>query len=343
MVSDPPELPTCRSLRSVPRWETPKPCCAGGRLLSLNRSLPAPFAPQSWSRRLLPAGRSAALLACLLAAAWIQLNVKGGLDTVSNQTLSPTAWTFVSPTTLGEPTARALLVPRNARKQYSKFTEESTWRGRTGRGKKTHFHLLDRYIRRIDALLPEDMEDLVRPLSYKPNLEKTTRTVKITFKDEFVEPDSITEDEVRTFLAPEVPKYVALGWKSAEGDAEVYVQFETNEECQLVRLHDNALLAGHIATVRYTVDNKFRRVMEDLGFWEMSVAGQARKDADLEEADGEDEGGVDFARIAENRQSATEKEAVSAGDADQISSDQQGLGSFSQDEWNSRQDQWRGN
>ena len=39
-----------------------------------------------------------------------------------------------------------------------------------------HFHLLDRYIRRIDALLPEDMEDLVRPMSYKPNQEQTTRS-----------------------------------------------------------------------------------------------------------------------------------------------------------------------
>ena len=139
----------------------------------------------------------------------------------------------------------------------------SKWRGQTGRGKKGafapndvphesrrtsanicwsgveadglgmsaqgHFHLLDRYIRRIDALLPEaswdacvfglalhpslsvppctviflralalsqslapvpsssefqltnfeDMEDLVRPLSYKPNMEQTTRSREV--------------------------------------------------------------------------------------------------------------------------------------------------------------------
>ena len=102
--------------------------------------------------------------------------------------------------------------------------------------RRGHFHLLDRYIRRIDALLPEDMEDLVRPLSYKPNQEQTTRrwrehhaekhglatpnpcrTLKITFPDEFVKPEGLTEEEVRDFLYPLAAQYIALGWQGEGG------------------------------------------------------------------------------------------------------------------------------
>ncbi|CAE7565113.1 unnamed protein product [Symbiodinium natans] len=155
-------------------------------------------------------------------------------------------------------------------RQESPFTYPmSKWRGQTGRGKKGHFHLLDRYIRRIDALLPEDMEDLVRPLSYKPNQEQTTRTLKITFPDETVKPDGVKAEEVRDFLFPLAPQDVALGWHG-EGGAEVYVMFETNEECQNGRKLDGQRLGGRHAQVRYSVDNKFRRVMEDLGHWSMS-------------------------------------------------------------------------
>ncbi|CAE7247165.1 unnamed protein product [Symbiodinium necroappetens] len=155
-------------------------------------------------------------------------------------------------------------------RQTSPFTAPmSKWRGQTGRGKKGHFHLLDRYIRRIDALLPEDMEDLVRPLSYKPNMEQTTRTLKITFPDETVKPDGITEQDVRDFMYPLVPEHLALGWYG-EGGAEVYAMFETNEECRNGRRLDGQRLGGHYAQVRFTVDNKFRRVMEDLGHWPKS-------------------------------------------------------------------------
>ncbi|CAE7447810.1 unnamed protein product [Symbiodinium sp. CCMP2592] len=155
-------------------------------------------------------------------------------------------------------------------RQTSEFTAPmSKWRGQTGRGKKGHFHLLDRYIRRIDALLPEDMEDLVRPLSYKPNMEQTTRTLKITFPDEAVKPDDITEQDVRDFLYPLVPAHLALGWYG-DGGAEVYAMFETNEECRNARRLDGQRLGGRYAQARFTVDNKFRRVMEDLGNWPMS-------------------------------------------------------------------------
>ncbi|CAK9082795.1 unnamed protein product [Durusdinium trenchii] len=159
-----------------------------------------------------------------------------------------------------------------SKKKFSPFcTTMKQWRGQTGRGKKGHFHLLDRYIRRIDALLPEDMEDLVRPMSYKPNQEKTTRSVKITFPDDLVDPGEITEDEVKAFLAPvgSAPSSIALGWKDDRGNAEVFVLFEDNDACRVARQTlDGQKIGGRHAQVRFTVDNKFRRVMEDLGFWE---------------------------------------------------------------------------
>jgi len=148
-----------------------------------------------------------------------------------------------------------------AKRGWCEFWAPSAPRGTTKRGKKDHFHLLDRYIRRIDALVPEDMEDLVRPLSYKPNQERTTRTLKISLDPEAA---NVTEDDVRAFLEPLVPSGLALGWVGLDGEPEVYVQFETNEECQLGRKHDGEPLGGSPARVRYSVDNKFRRVCEDL-------------------------------------------------------------------------------
>lgn len=112
------------------------------------------------------------------------------------------------------------------------------------------------------------MEDLVRPMSYKPNQEQTTRSIKITFPDAMVAPADISEEEVRNFLAPTVPRSIALGWTSEEGNAEVFVLFEDNEDCRSARQLDGQRLASFYAQVRFTVDNKFRRVMEDLGFWE---------------------------------------------------------------------------
>lgn len=189
--------------------------------------------------------------------------------------------------------SRALLVSRRG-KYKSAFEAPSKHRGTTGRGKQGHFHLLDRYIRRIDALLPEDMEDLVRPLSYKPNLEQTSRTIKITFPDELVLPGAITEDQVRAFL-PVEPEFVALGWNGTAGDAEVYVRFPSNEECQIARKTTTELLGPHVAQVRYGEDKKFRWVMEHLGLWEpgleaSAVATEAFRQEEVarEESDGQD-------------------------------------------------------
>uniref|UniRef100_A0A7S1PV99 Uncharacterized protein n=1 Tax=Alexandrium catenella TaxID=2925 RepID=A0A7S1PV99_ALECA len=147
----------------------------------------------------------------------------------------------------------------------TEFAMPSEPRGTTQRGKKNHFHLLDRYIRRIDSLVPEDMEDLVRPLSYKPNQEKTSHTLKITLDVGVDMAVNVTEDDVRIFLSPLVPTGIALGWTGSDGESEVYVQFDTNEDCQAGRQLDGKLLGSGPAKVRYSVDNKFRRVCEDLG------------------------------------------------------------------------------
>lgn len=179
------------------------------------------------------------------------------------------------PQTNGAQDPRKLLSGRQTREpKHSPFTEDSTWRGATGRGKKTHFNFLDKYIRRIDALLPEEMEHLVRPLSYKPNQEQTSRTLKITFPESFVEPGNITEGDVRAFLQPLQPEHLALGWHGldGQGNEEVYIRFGSNEDCQQGRLLDNKMLGVHRAKVRYSVDNKFRRVCEDLGIWAPSAS-----------------------------------------------------------------------
>lgn len=147
----------------------------------------------------------------------------------------------------------------------TEFAMPSGPRGTTGGGKKNHFHLLDRYIRRIDSLVPEDMEDLVRPLSYKPNQEKTSRTLKITLDVEVDMAVNVTEDDVRAFLSPLVPTGIALCWTGSDGESEVYAQFATNEDCQAGRQLDGKVLGSGPAQVRYSVDNKFRRVCEDLG------------------------------------------------------------------------------
>jgi len=144
------------------------------------------------------------------------------------------------------------------------FENPSPPRGTTKRGKKSHFHLLDRYIRRIDSLLPEEMEDLVRPLGYKPNQEKTSRTLKITLNEEATGTLNVTEGDVYAFLEPLRPTGVVVGWTGARGESEVYAQFETNADCQAARQKDGESLGGAPAQVRYSVDNKFRRVTEDV-------------------------------------------------------------------------------
>mmetsp|Transcript_41931 Transcript_41931/g.115643 ORF Transcript_41931/g.115643 Transcript_41931/m.115643 type:complete len:472 (-) Transcript_41931:169-1584(-) len=149
------------------------------------------------------------------------------------------------------------------------YEQPSTHRGTTKRGKKGHFHLLDRYIRRIDALVPEDMEDLVRPLSYNPNLEQTTKSLKVTF-DDAVSSEEFSEDDIYDFFAPDVPVSVAIFLPNTNGtvrqdQAEAYAHFADNEACRSARRHDGERLAGFVATVRYTVDAKWDRVLEKLG------------------------------------------------------------------------------
>ena len=120
-----------------------------------------------------------------------------------------------------------------------------------------------------------------------------------------MKPDGVTEEEVRDFLLPLEPKYIALGWHGEGGrkllhvstglseavhkipycsdrsGAEVFVMFETNEECRSGRKLDgqrlrrgeflpffdpktvkSGRLNGRLAQVRFSVDNKFRRVVD---------------------------------------------------------------------------------
>lgn len=152
----------------------------------------------------------------------------------------------------------------------SVFEEPSTYRGTTGRGKKSHFHLLDRYIRRIDALVPEDMEHLVTPL--KPHgtdsLQATTRSLKITL-DPYVDPLNITEGDVKALFAPIPIDACVLGWQDYRShNQEVYVHFESNADCVEARKKDGENLGGMPAQIRYTHDFKFTRVAELKGVWE---------------------------------------------------------------------------
>merc|ERR1711941_67148 len=123
------------------------------------------------------------------------------------------------------------------------FVQVSVDRGRVRRGKKDHFHLLDRYIRRVDALVPENMEHLVRPLGYIANLATTARHVRITFdesemrhsasRSENLTASALCEESVRAFVAPAVPVDVLIvSPDGSDGSAEVFVKFATNEETQ---------------------------------------------------------------------------------------------------------------
>ena len=53
------------------------------------------------------------------------------------------------------------------------------------------------------------------------------RSIKITFPDAMVAPADISEEEVRNFLAPTVPRSIALGWTSEEGQANDELCFDT--------------------------------------------------------------------------------------------------------------------
>lgn len=183
------------------------------------------------------------------------------------------------------------------------FENESPPRGTTKRGKKSHFHLLDRYIRRIDSVLPEEMEDLVRPLGHRPNQEKTSRTIKITLNEEATGTLNVTEGDVYAFLEPLRPTGVVVGWTGARGESEVYAQFETNAECQEARRKDGDSLGGAPAQVRYSVDNKYRRVTEDVanGIFAMPPLAEVEPEAALQRSSDGWEGDWDSSEWRDER------------------------------------------
>eukprot|EP00933_Yihiella_yeosuensis_P045850 TRINITY_DN4127_c0_g2_i1.p1 TRINITY_DN4127_c0_g2~~TRINITY_DN4127_c0_g2_i1.p1 ORF type:complete len:379 (-),score=54.22 TRINITY_DN4127_c0_g2_i1:399-1496(-) len=159
----------------------------------------------------------------------------------------------------------------------SPFTKDiDAWRGGArGAGKRSHFHLLDRYIRRIDSLVPEEMEHLVKWIGHKPNLETTTRSLKIQFVED-VKPGTIREDAVRALFAPLVPESVATGWKGPGGSEEVYVQFASNAECREARkAADNKEIQNFLAQPRYIHDDKMRKVLDNLGIGRTDEADEA--------------------------------------------------------------------
>lgn len=173
---------------------------------------------------------------------------------------------------------------------FSEFEQPATHRGTTGRGKKDHFHLLDRYIRRIDAVLPEHMEHLVRPLGYRPNQEYSTRTLKLTLQprtdshsteatpltedsdstEQFHKEDldstdepagsNITVEDVHQFFSPIVPEDVVLGWTGHDGETEIYAYFLTNEDCREARNKDAQHLCGIPVKARYSIDLKWEKI-----------------------------------------------------------------------------------
>jgi len=102
------------------------------------------------------------------------------------------------------------------------FMEPSTPRGTNKVGKRDHFILMDRYVQRIDALVPEDMEHLVKPLSWRPPQQYTSRTLKLTLSNE-VEggAEKVTEADVREFMVPLEPAAVAIGWRGLNSEVEV--------------------------------------------------------------------------------------------------------------------------
>lgn len=163
--------------------------------------------------------------------------------------------------------SKAYLERRERRKRWdSEFTMPSGHRGTSRRGKKGHFHLLDKYIRRIDALVPEDMEHLVRPLTFKPNQELTQQTLKLKF-DQSVEQrqiEDVTEEEVREYFAPLKPVGVATNWISEmDGTTEIFVHFETNEETREARKKTLEPLGkdGIRPDVRFSDDKKWAKIM----------------------------------------------------------------------------------
>jgi len=129
------------------------------------------------------------------------------------------------------------------------------------KGKKAHFHLLDRFIRRIDDLMPEEMEHLVTPLNSNMNLETTSRTLKLTFPDDSRTLD-VTEEDVYEFFHPLEPVGVLTGLVGMTGEAQVLVHFSTNEMCQAGRKLDGKSLGLTSVDVRYSDDRKWEKLQQ---------------------------------------------------------------------------------
>mmetsp|Transcript_16790 Transcript_16790/g.43395 ORF Transcript_16790/g.43395 Transcript_16790/m.43395 type:complete len:348 (-) Transcript_16790:96-1139(-) len=152
---------------------------------------------------------------------------------------------FVGPTSkslplLPEPSERALLARRARRppQDWSEFSRPSGTRSTSGRGKKGHFQLLDRYIRRIDALVPQDMENLVKPLSETavPSAESNTLVFKFMKSNDIAR--AITEEELIAFIAPVVPEGVLVGHCTLVDRIEAYAQFKSSDDAKAVRRLD---------------------------------------------------------------------------------------------------------
>mmetsp|Transcript_69298 Transcript_69298/g.122664 ORF Transcript_69298/g.122664 Transcript_69298/m.122664 type:complete len:350 (-) Transcript_69298:40-1089(-) len=162
--------------------------------------------------------------------------------------------------------------PQSRFNQKDPFTRKSPRKGTSGRGAKQHFHLLDRYIRRIDSLVPEDMEDLVRPLNWAPNLN-TTSTIKLNFPLAEGDLVNLTEDKVRAFCAPVEPAWICweqnLTWIREKVGTQVYLRFNSPEEAKEVwEGTAGKELCGERAMVKLFLDDKFREIAEKQGLWE---------------------------------------------------------------------------
>jgi len=129
------------------------------------------------------------------------------------------------------------------------------------KGKKAHFHLLDRFIRRVDDLMPEEMEHLVTPLKSHMNLETTSRTLKLTFPLDAPAPD-VTEEDVYEFFHPIEPVGILIGLVTMNGETQVLAHFATNEACRAGRKFDGKSLGSTPVDVRYSDDRKWEKLQQ---------------------------------------------------------------------------------
>jgi len=175
----------------------------------------------------------------------------------------PDPWTWESERKLQSGPARECGPTRSASEFVGLIgSKRAASRGSVkGRGKKGHFLMLDRFIRRIDDLMPEEMENMVMPLNSYPNLETTSHTLKISFPAG-VNVSHVTEDDVRSFFRPLEPVGVITGWHAITGETQAYAHFETNEETQQARQKDGQTLASIAVDIKYSDDGKWEKLQE---------------------------------------------------------------------------------